>query len=99
MAFHSVCVMYVLGVSKIYLNQDAKKHRDGTRKYPFVYFIDDSGRLRRKRIGFFEIPLWKSKVVRLIRVICGGCGLKNQIPKGKSPADFMCRRCNEVLSQ
>jgi len=63
----------VISVSKAYSHRGYHRHRPNTKKHWYVYYIDEEGKLGTKRIGFLEVPFYKSLKVHRYRYYCQVC--------------------------
>ena len=73
--------MEVVGVSKprtsgSFLTKGGKKAYRGNRKHWYVYFYDDDGKFRKKKISSVQVPYYGSLIRRRKSYICGSCGDK-----------------------
>ena len=73
--------MQVVGVSKPRTSgsvqtKNGKKAYRGRRKHWFVYFYDDAGKFRKKKISSVEVPYYGSLIRRRKTYACGNCGSK-----------------------
>ena len=82
--------MTVVGVSRprtsgSVLTRKGKKAYRGKRKHWYVYFYDDEGKFRKKRINPVEVPFYGSQIRRRKGYLCPSCGTKFRSTKGTCP--------------
>ena len=73
--------MEVVGVSRprtsgSFVTKKGKKTYRGKRKHWYVYFYDDEGRFRKKKISPVQVPYYGSLIRRRKSYLCGNCGNK-----------------------
>ena len=73
--------MDVVGVSRArtsgsFVTKSGKKAYRGQRKHWYVYYYDDNGKFRKKRITPFEVPYYGSLIRRTKTYLCRSCGFK-----------------------
>ena len=71
--------MEVVGVSKprtsgSFVTKRGKKAYRGKRKHWYVYFYDDEGKFRKKKISSVQVPYYGSLIRRRKSYQCGNCG-------------------------
>lgn len=71
----------IVGVSKprtsgSIVTRKGKKAYRGERKHWFVYFYDDDGKFKKKRISTMEVPYYGSLIRRRKSYLCQSCGKK-----------------------
>jgi len=71
--------MEVVGVSKprtsgSFITRKGKKAYRGKRKHWYVYFYDDEGKFRKKKISSVQVPYYGSLIRRRKSYQCGNCG-------------------------
>jgi rubrerythrin len=71
----------IVGVSKprtggSVMTKRGKKAYRGERKHWYVYFYDDKGKFRKKRISAVEVPYYGSLIRRRKSYLCPACGTK-----------------------
>jgi rubrerythrin len=81
----------VVGVSKPRTSGSAvtkggKKAYRGQRKHWYVYFYDDEGKFRKKRISAVEVPYYGSLIRRRKSYKCPSCGRKFRALDPKCPS-------------
>ena len=81
--------MWIIGVSKRWLNYDAK-HSRGGKKYWHVFGYDDVGRFFCNRVSTTRAMLLRTKIVRLQTFMCTKCGFKFKSVKNSKP---LCPNC------
>jgi hypothetical protein len=80
----------VVGVSKprtsgSFVTRRGKKAYRGQRKHWYVYFYDDDGRFRKKKISQVQVPYYGSLIRRRKSYLCGGCGNRFRSLKSNCP--------------
>jgi hypothetical protein len=65
-------MMYVTGVSYVGSN-NKKRTNQRTKRYPMVYYYNESGDFCRKRIKWYEVPFFKMQIIKKKRVYCTNC--------------------------
>lgn len=60
----------VVSVAKSYSNRGNHQHRQGTKKRGYLYFIDEDGNFRTRRINALEALYYRGKKAHRYRVIC-----------------------------
>ena len=88
--------MEVVGVSKprtsgSFVTKGGKKAYRGNRKHWYVYYYDDDGKFRKKKISPVQVPYYGSLIRRRKSYLCAKCGNRfrssNAVcPKCKSKA-------------
>jgi hypothetical protein len=63
----------VVSVAKSYSNRGNHQHRRGTRKRWYLYYIDEDGKFKTKRINAFEALLYKGLKSHRYRIVCPEC--------------------------
>ena len=71
----------IVGVSKprtsgSVVTKGGKKAYRGQRRHWYVYFYDEEGRFRKKRISAVEVPYYGSMIRRRKSYFCHACGAK-----------------------
>ena len=71
--------MEVVGVSRpktsgSFVTKKGKKSYRGNRRHWYVYFYDDDGRFRKKKISAVQVPYFGSLIRRRKSYICRNCG-------------------------
>jgi hypothetical protein len=86
-------VYYVKGVSWI-TNNSKKKSDKHTKRYPVVYYYDESGNFNRKYIKWYEVPFYKMQICKQKSLFCTTCEKKFTvlIKKNEKPE---CPHCLE----
>lgn len=64
----------VVSVAKSYSNRGNHRHRVGTKKRGYLYYIDEDGNFKTRRINALEALYYKSKRVRRYLFNCPECG-------------------------
>ena len=67
------------------MTKDGKKAYRGNRKHWYVYFYDDEGRFRKKKISSVQVPYYGSLIRRRKSYACGSCGNKFRSSTGTCP--------------
>jgi hypothetical protein len=73
--------MEIVGVSRprtsgSFLTKAGKKAYRGQRRHWYVYFYDDDGRFRKRKISAVEVPYYGSLIRRRKSYLCSSCGTK-----------------------
>ena len=82
--------MDIVGVSKprtsgSILTKKGKKSYRGKRRHWYVYFYDDLGKFRKKKISSVEVPYYGSLIRRRKVYVCPKCGTKFRALKDECP--------------
>ena len=79
--------MYVKGVSWTTNNRKGRSN-EHTKRFPLVYYYDESLNLHTKRIKRYEVPFYKAKICKQKSLTCQSCQekftffiKKNEIPQ------------------
>jgi rubrerythrin len=69
----------VVGVSRprtsgSFVTKNGRKAYRGNRKHWYVYFYDDEGKFRKKKISPVQVPYYGSLIRRRKSYLCGSCG-------------------------
>lgn len=64
----------VISVSKAYSHRGNHRHRKGTKKHWYVYYIDEEGKLRTKKVSFLEALFYKNIKLHRYKRYCQECG-------------------------
>ena len=64
----------VVSVAKSYSNRGNHVHRQGTKKRWYLYYIDEDGKFRTRRINALEALYYRGKKTHRYRVVCPECG-------------------------
>ncbi len=80
----------VVGVSRprtggSVLTKAGKKSYRGKRKHWYVYFYDDEGRFRKRKINPIEVPYYGSLIRRRKSYVCPACWTKFRSMTDKCP--------------
>jgi lipopolysaccharide biosynthesis regulator YciM len=67
------------------VTKSGKKAYRGARKHWYVYFYDDEGKFRKKRIRAVEVPYYGSLIRRRKSFECKACGHKFRSLDQKCP--------------
>ena len=78
--------MYVKGVSWTTNNRKGRSN-EHTKRYPLVFYYDESGRFHTKRIKRYEVPWYKMQICKQKSLFCTTCEKKFTvlIKKSKKP--------------
>ena len=68
-------MVYVKGVSWT-SNNSKKNTNEYTKRYPVVYYYDESGNFHSKRIKWYEVPFYKAKICKQKSLTCEVCQKK-----------------------
>lgn len=66
---------YVTGVSWT-TNNPKKRTNERTKRYPLVYYYDESGSFHTKRVSRLQIPFYKAKICKSKTFYCDKCEKK-----------------------
>ncbi|NDB33629.1 MAG: hypothetical protein EB150_10370 [Nitrososphaeria archaeon] len=69
-------MIHVISVSKSYIHRGNHRHRHGTKKHWHMYYVDDDGKFKTKRISSLEAVYYKALKLHRYRYICINCGFK-----------------------
>ena len=83
--------MYVKGVSWTTNNRKGRSN-EHTKRFPLVYYYDESGRFNTKRIKWYEIPFYKAQVCKKMRIFCTECQEKFDVLVKKN-SSVICPKC------
>ena len=79
--------MYVKSVSWT-TNNSKKKSNEHTKRFPVVFYYDESLKFHSKRIKWYEVPFYKAKIYKQKSFTCEFCQekftfliRKNEIPQ------------------
>ena len=65
--------MYVISVSKSYSHRGNHRHRPSTKKLWYVYYLDEEGKLKTKRINAIQAMYYKTQKRHRIKYYCEKC--------------------------
>ena len=88
----------VVSVAKSYSNRGNHVHRQGTKKRWYLYYIDEDGRFRTKRINALEALLYKGLKSHRYRVVCPECGGLSVAFVKSLKGDQNCPHCDCIIS-
>jgi hypothetical protein len=88
----------VVSVAKSYSNRGNHQHRPGTKKRWYLYFFDEDGVFRTRRINALEALYYKGKKVHRYRVVCPECGGLSMAFVKSLKGDQNCPHCNSIIS-
>lgn len=85
----------VISVSKAYSHRGNHKHREDTKKYWYVYYLNEYGKMASKRVNTLQALYYKTKVKHRYKFICDDCGnlIIGLVKSLKS--EIECPYCNE----
>ena len=91
----------IVGVSKprtsgSLVTKKGRKAYRGKRKHWYVYFYDDEGKFRKRRINPVEVPYYGSLIWRRKMYKCGHCGNKFRALRNACP---MCGTAAERVTR
>jgi rubrerythrin len=75
------------------VTKKGKKAYRGKRRHWYVYFYDDEGKFRKKKISPVQVPYYGSLVRRRKLYLCGNCG--NRFRSSSST----CPKCGKKASR
>ena len=83
--------MYVTGVSWTTNNRKGRSN-EHTKRFPLVFYYDESGKLHTKRISRLKVPFYKMQICRQIKIYCTECeeNFKVLVKKNQQP---ICPQC------
>lgn len=64
----------ILYAAKSYSNRGNHVHRQGTKKRWYIYFIDEDGKFRTRRINALEALHYRGKKIHRYKIVCPECG-------------------------
>lgn len=65
---------YVVSVSKTYIHRGKYRHRKSTKKHWYIYYYDEEGNFKTKRVNWFEAMYYKTQKRKRLKLICTECG-------------------------
>lgn len=88
----------VLSVAKSYSNRGGNhRHRQGTKKRWYLYYIDEEGNFRTRRINALEVLYYRGKIVHRYQIVCPKCkGLSIAFVRSLK-GDIECPHCRETI--
>jgi len=69
-------MLAVISVSKSYIHRGNHRHKRDTKKHWYVYFIDDDGQFKSKRVSSIQAAYYKTRIKHRYRFFCRNCGSK-----------------------
>ncbi len=87
----------VLSVAKSYSNRGNHVHRRGTKKRWYLYFIDEEGNFRTRRINALEALYYKGKKVHRYRIACPECYGESIAFVRSLKGDIDCPHCGGMI--
>lgn len=87
----------VVSVAKSYSNRGNHQHRQGTKKRWYLYYIDEDGKFRTKRINALEALLYKGLKTHRYRVICPECEAPLVAFVRSLKGDVECPNCEYMI--
>lgn len=88
----------VVSVAKSYSNRGNHQHRPGTKKRWYLYYIDEDGKFRTKRINALEALLYKGLKTHRYKVVCPECGGPSLVFAKSLKDDVECPYCDSNIS-
>lgn len=88
----------VLSVAKSYSNRGNHVHRRGTKKRWYLYYIDEDGKFKTKRINALEALYYRGKKTHRYRVVCPECGGLSLALVRSLKDDYNCPYCDCIIS-
>jgi DNA-directed RNA polymerase subunit RPC12/RpoP len=67
------------------VTKSGKRPYRGKRKHWYVYFYDDDGKFRKRRISQVQVPYYGSLIRRRKTYLCPKCGTKFRSMQGSCP--------------
>jgi hypothetical protein len=105
---HSVCnvcdevvfsvAITVVSVAKSYSNRGNHVHRQGTKKRWYLYYIDEDGKFKTRRINTLEALYYKGKKTHRYRVVCPECSGLSLVFGKSLKEDVECPYCECSIS-
>jgi hypothetical protein len=87
----------VLSVAKSYSNRGNHRHRPGTKKRWYLYYIDEDGTFKTRRINALEALYYKGKKVHRYRIICPYCDGPSLLHSRSLKGEAECPYCSEMI--
>ena len=88
----------VLSVAKSYSNRGNHRHRQGTKKRWYLYFIDEEGNFRTRRINALEALYYRGKKVHRYKIACPYCYGESIAFVKTLDGDANCPHCGETIA-
>jgi len=66
---------YIVSVSKTYIHRGNHKHRDSTKKHWHIYYYDEEGNFKSKRVSLLQALYYKTQKKKRIKYVCDECGV------------------------
>ena len=88
----------VVSVAKSYSNRGNHVHRQGTKKRWYLYYIDEDGKFRTRRINALEALYYRGKKTHRYRVVCPECGGPSLVFVRSLKDDYNCPYCDSNIS-
>lgn len=88
----------VLSVAKSYSNRGNHVHRRGTKKRWYLYYIDEDGTFKTRRINALEALYYKSKRVHRYLLNCPECGGLVRAFVRSLEDEVQCPYCSDIIS-
>lgn len=74
MKYHRGIMKYVISVSKTYKHRGDHSHKSKTKKFWFVYYYDEEGKLRSEKINWLQALYYKTQKRHRLQYVCTECG-------------------------
>jgi hypothetical protein len=87
----------VLSVAKSYSNRGNHRHRQGTKKRWYLYYIDEEGNFRTRRINALEALYYRGKKVHRYKITCPECGGLSIALIKSLKGEAECPHCGEMI--
>jgi len=87
----------VLSVAKSYSNRGNHRHRQGTKKRWYLYYIDEDGTFKTRRINALEALYYRGKKVHRYKIACPYCYGEVIAFVRSLKGDIECPHCGEMI--
>ena len=64
---------YIVSVSKTYIHRGNHKHRNSTKKYWHIYYYDEEGNFKTKRVNTLQALYYKTQKRKRLKYLCIEC--------------------------
>ena len=88
----------VVSVAKSYSNRGNHVHRQGTKKRGYLYYIDEDGKFKTRRINALEALYYRGKKTHRYKVVCPECGGPSLVFAKSLKDDCECPYCDSNIS-
>jgi hypothetical protein len=88
----------VVSVAKSYSNRGGNHvHRPGTKKRWYLYYIDEDGKFRTRRINALEALYYRGKKTHRYKIVCPECGGLSLAFVKSLKDDVECPSCSSLI--